>query len=133
MAVGVSELIVHPPRIAFKTVFCSLSLTMYRDRDTDVSGACETYRVFWGLEERKTRSCGQQETRCSGRAPVFSPSHTHDVFHTMKFNCKLWCSKAQKLTKMHYKSTVNDYICYIVHNIWPDLLNRAHYCESAIP
>lgn len=69
VAVGVSELIVHPPRIAFKTVFCLL--TMDRDRDTDVSGACETYRVFWGLEKRKTHSCGQQESRCSGRAPVF--------------------------------------------------------------
>ncbi len=60
VAVGVSELIVHPPRIAFKTVFCIL--TMDRDRDADVSGACETYRVFWGLEKKKTfmRTAGIQ-------------------------------------------------------------------------
>lgn len=69
VAVGGGQLIVHPSGIAFKTAL--LLLTMDRDRDADVIGACETYRVFWGLAEGKTHSCGQQESRCSGCAPVF--------------------------------------------------------------
>lgn len=68
VAVGANELIVRPSGIAFKTLL--VFLKMDRDRDADVSGACETYRVFWGLAEWKTHSCGQQESRCSGCAPV---------------------------------------------------------------
>lgn len=49
VAVVVGKLIVHPSGIAFKTVL--VFLTMDRDRDADVSGECETYRVFWGLVE----------------------------------------------------------------------------------
>lgn len=49
MAVGANELIVRPSGIAFKTLL--VFLKMDRDRDADVSGACETYRVFWGLAE----------------------------------------------------------------------------------
>lgn len=90
VAVGVSELTVHPSGIAFKTL---VFLKMDRDRDADVSGACETYSLLGvsGMKNTFMRTAGiQMFWMCTCYYhPLMHMTHQHKLLYTQQNSYKL--------------------------------------------
>lgn len=77
MAVGVGEFTVQPSGITFKA---HIFLTMDKGGDADVSGACETHRVFWGFRGMKNIADRRNPDALDVHL-FFSAAHTHEYKH----------------------------------------------------